>query len=279
MLEDNPKSNKDDIKFQLDEPNDTVLSAIIPNNSDDVFTVVIDEPDFLPINFLQKGLILQKCVARILLPSGGCATGFLITPNLLITNNHVLPSREIARIAKFLFNYQDDVTDREELPSEYSANAEIYYSNSRMDCDFAIVGISGNPGNQWGYTSLLSHVQTEVGKNCIIIQIPEGMRKQIVIHNSIIVEFGPRVLKYTADAVSGSSGSPIFDDFWRLIGVHQSEGDLKENPTVGLRKYKNNRGIPIQIIMDELKLHSHLADVQNILKDLENSTNPPAPNG
>lgn len=191
----------------------------------------------------------------------------------MITNNHVLPSREIAGIAKFQFNYQEDANGREEILTEYSADTGIYYSTNRVDCDFAIVGVSGNPGNQWGYTSLLHHEQPELNKNCIIIQIPEGMRKQIVIHNSIVVEISRSGMKYTSDALSGSSGSPIFDDFWRLIGLHQTEGDLRANPTVGVREYKNNRGIPIRTIMNDLRLHSSLEDVQKILRELENSSN------
>lgn len=50
-----------------------------------------------PVNYLERGALAARAVARILIrqPNGrqyGWGTGFLIAPQVLITNNHVLPA-------------------------------------------------------------------------------------------------------------------------------------------------------------------------------------------
>ena len=47
-----------------------------------------------PIGFLSRGLAASKSVGRVVLADGSSGSGFLIKGNILITNNHVLPSKD-----------------------------------------------------------------------------------------------------------------------------------------------------------------------------------------
>ncbi len=54
----------------------------------------------------------SKAVVRIR-TSEGLGTGFMIAPDLLMTNNHVIQSQEIAEKSDFSFNYQLDIKGKE----------------------------------------------------------------------------------------------------------------------------------------------------------------------
>lgn len=62
--------------------------------------VVVGARDFLSIEFLERGLLASRSVGRVLVSSGSGlkarGTGFLVAPGLLLTNHHVLTSRELA---------------------------------------------------------------------------------------------------------------------------------------------------------------------------------------
>lgn len=55
-----------------------------------------------------------------------------------------------------------------------------------------------------------------------IIQHPRGRRKEIVLSNNRLKEMSPDYLEYTADIDFSSSGSPVFNQQWQLVGLHRS---------------------------------------------------------
>ncbi|MGI9545895.1 MAG: trypsin-like serine peptidase, partial [Flavobacteriaceae bacterium] len=72
---------------------------------------VIGGDDFLGIDFLELGLAVSRSVCKVNIfrspgRSAGSGSGFLIGPNLVMTNNHVLPSEDLARFSILEFDYQ-----------------------------------------------------------------------------------------------------------------------------------------------------------------------------
>lgn len=63
------------------------------------------QPTFLPIHFLEQGMVCARAVAKIRSPLG-VGTGFLIRKDLLLTNNHVIGSAEQAKNSTAWFNFQ-----------------------------------------------------------------------------------------------------------------------------------------------------------------------------
>ena len=55
-----------------------------------------------------------------------------------------------------------------------------------------------------------------------IIQHPRGRRKEIVLSNNRLKKMSPDYLEYTADIDFSSSGSPVFNQQWQLVGLHRS---------------------------------------------------------
>jgi len=68
----------------------------------------IEEPDFLPVHFLECGWNFSKPVARVQIPGYWWGSGFLVSRSLFMTNNHVIPNEDIGSLAEAEFNYQLD---------------------------------------------------------------------------------------------------------------------------------------------------------------------------
>ena len=82
-----------------------------------------------------------------------------------------------------------------------------------------------------------------VGDRVLIIQHPSGGPKQIGLYHNTVAYVGPNRLQYLTDTMPGSSGSPVFDNDWSLVGVHHSGGHLRD-PGTNNTHYRNE-GIPL----------------------------------
>ena len=64
-----------------------------------------------------------------------------------------------------------------------------------------------------------------------------------------IVSIHETVVRYTTDTEPGSSGSPVFNNSWRLIALHHAAGE--QDPGTG--QWINNEGVRIDKVIDHLK--------------------------
>jgi V8-like Glu-specific endopeptidase len=72
------------------------------------------------------------------------------------------------------------------------------------------------------------------GQSVSIIQHPKGNRKEIVLYGNRVQAVYQDFIQYETDAEPGSSGSPIFNEQWQLVGLHHSVLiDAEENEVVG----------------------------------------------
>src|SRR3712207_1750826 len=74
---------------------------------------ILGKNDLFPISYLQTGLNISKAICRISIRDNrgvvvGYGTGFLVSPHILLTNNHVIRSQQVAFYSLAEFNYQDD---------------------------------------------------------------------------------------------------------------------------------------------------------------------------
>lgn len=86
---------------------------LINRNDPNALERLVGSRDIVSINFFERGLEAAKSVCRIKVlarpatPSD-YGTGFLITPGLLLTNNHVLPNAKTANRSLAEFGYELD---------------------------------------------------------------------------------------------------------------------------------------------------------------------------
>jgi endonuclease G len=170
----------------------------------------------------------------------GFGTGFLLGNDWLMTNNHVLPSKAMASQATAEFNYEEDSSGRLLPVAAYQLDAGSFVTDVELDC--SLVRVSANAGDRplddWGALVLAGDGAIELGDHVTIVQHPNGGVKQICLTaNEVVNTFGPH-LHYMTDTMPGSSGSPVFDDTWRVIALHHAGGELRRNDA-GEKIYAN----------------------------------------
>jgi V8-like Glu-specific endopeptidase len=94
------------------------------------------------------------------------------------------------------------------------------------------------------------------GEPVFIVQHPQGGQKKIVLFNNRVQNVSQNFLQYEADADFGSSGSPILNARWQLVGLHHAalvkwrEDDIEVEGNLGIRTcaivkhLEANRGQP-----------------------------------
>ena len=190
---------------------------------------IIGSSDLFDINYLELAIAVGRGVARIEI-GGARATGFLVGPGLLMTNNHVLKDEADAGRALAQFDYQDNASG-ELLPrQDFRLNPGKFFLTDKV-LDFTIVGVDDTSlrnralsGYPW--VRLIAELgKAEKGDDVNIIQHPRGGLKQIAFRRNEVIEIpdGQKdFLYYTTDTEPGSSGSPCFNDQWELIALHHS---------------------------------------------------------
>lgn len=229
----------------------------------------------------------------------GFATGFLVSPTLLMTNWHVFPDVGSAQGtgANFLHDFDGQgiavgVTFRIDAERFYAADERL---------DFAIVAIEPEPVVRGGVTSSaelgtigLSGAPAKVliGQGIDLVEYPDGDAKKFVTQNNRLLDIlDEGFLHYESDTLEGSSGSPAFSEQWELVAVHHAGiPEVRDGEIIDIRgnvwtddlpddqiHWIANEGVRISAITGALSA-MQLADPRQagILKDFLASTTDPA---
>jgi endonuclease G len=194
---------------------------------------VIKGDDTLDINYLERGVIASRAVCRININSAegeeGFGTGFLIAPQVLITNNHVLPNVNYIENSYAEFNYQKGIDDLPLPVSIFRFNpSKLFYTNEELDYSIVWVDAESAEGTSFlqdfGYLVLNPHLgKTKEGNYVSIIQHPDGKIKKVALRQNEVTNLSlPKFIRYVTDTKSGSSGAPVFNDKWEVVAVHHA---------------------------------------------------------
>jgi V8-like Glu-specific endopeptidase len=204
-----------------------------------------------PVAFLSAAVAVARCVAYVGVTSGAqswSGTGFLVGPDLLLTNNHVLPRADLALRTVFRFNFQDDADGRPERHDDYTGAPGGVFHTSK-DMDYTLVQLTGRPGHRWGYLPLGAETPA-VGDRVNTVQHPGGQPKQIAMRDNVVEYVGGGVVQYVTSTLPGSSGAPVLTDEWRVCAVHHASGSVRE-PTTS-RTFFRNEGVMVSAILRDL---------------------------
>jgi V8-like Glu-specific endopeptidase len=172
-----------------------------------------------------------------------------------MTNHHVLSEPEVAAESHAQFNFQEDAFGRLQESVRYrllgdGLRADLYL-------DFSLVRIQPEDSlpalESWGTLALTADPPPGVGEHVTIIQHPEGGAKQIALTANQVVNVFEHRLQYTTDTLPGSSGSPVFNDDWKVVALHHAGGNLVTNQR-GDRMFANE-GILMAKILERLKVY------------------------
>lgn len=216
----------------------------------DVEEKIIGEDTLRHIYILNLALEAEKAVVHLRTPSG-MGTGFAIAPNLLMTNNHVIPSRETAEQTEYTFNYQLDINGKEcQIQTVQALPEGAFYTNAELD--YTIITLKDAPN--FGNPLILKNQQMRQDDRVAIIQHPGGHLKKISMQNNFVAYADNEVVQYTTSTLPGSSGSPVFDNEFKVVAIHHSGGMLPEPSTQ--RRYLRNAGTSMIAVLKDLQTNA-----------------------
>jgi endonuclease G len=155
----------------------------------------------------------------------GLATGFLVSPDLILTNWHVIPERSCAE--GLYANFGHERTERGTAAGSLFALQPDRFFTANERLDFALVAVAPDGPN----AALLRNVppirligttgKIRTGDPMHVIQHPGGGPRQYAVQNNRLVDvLDAGFLHYESDTLQGSSGSPVFNTHWELVALH-----------------------------------------------------------
>uniref|UniRef100_UPI0015F02C8F trypsin-like serine peptidase n=1 Tax=Streptomyces sp. WELS2 TaxID=2749435 RepID=UPI0015F02C8F len=182
------------------------------------------------VAFLEGGYLAARSIGRLRVrtPEGGhYGTGFMVSPSLLLTNNHVLRSPEEAAHAVVEFDFQAGVDGRPLVPVAFRIDPHGFFATDR-ELDFTVVAVAERDQEDarladFGWLPLDgAQGKVIIGELVNIIQHPNGEPKQLALRENQIVDLLGLFVHYVTDTAPGSSGSPVFNDQWEVVALHHS---------------------------------------------------------
>jgi endonuclease G, mitochondrial len=263
---------------------------------------ILGQRDLMSISYLEYGLKVSRSICRIILRnrSGrviGYGTGCMVSPNLLLTNNHVLSSVEETIPALAEFNYQSSIDGQMLQSSAYELDPITFFITNKH-LDYSLVAVKEKLDaflvGDFGWNPLIEEQgKVIIGEYVNIIQHPGGEPKQVALRENQLVDVLDDFLHYQTDTAPGSSGSPVFNDQWEVVGLHHSgvpKMDDQGNyiaidgsiwtPGMGEDRlaWLANEGVRISQIIKDIKNQQNLSPVQRSLRsELFDGSQPPVP--
>ncbi len=272
---------------------------------------IIGRNELLAIRYLDAGRIAGRAVTRVVIRSSsgavlGYGTGSMISPSLIMTNNHVLDSAGRAGNAIVEFNYQLGLDGREQPGIPFRLRPDVFFTTSpEEELDLTIVAVSDVEDassstrlSTFGFNPLsASEGEILAGESVSVIQHPGGDLKQIALRENRVLRFPStedRFLYYETDTTPGSSGAPVFNDQWEVVALHHSgfperdsqgrilttDGQLWREEMGDERiHWIANEGIRVVAIREHLSELGGLSSAQGALRDraLNPQPIPPGP--
>lgn len=192
---------------------------------------ILGSNDFITSSFALKAAALTSAVGKLEVNMSNVGTwsgtGFLISKNLLMTNNHVLATPEEAASATLLLDYSYSSEEEERNAIRYALRPDQFFITSDAnDLDYTIVAVDvPDEGLRRPWFQLIGGSgKALLGDSVNIIQHPDGRRQEIVVRNSAVtfVDDAKDYVYYEADTEGGSSGSPVCNDQWQLAFLHHA---------------------------------------------------------
>lgn len=207
----------------------------------DTHEKIIGSNDLVPVWFLDRARELARAVGLVRLADGTAGSGFLVSRDLVLTNNHVAPSAAAMHGASLILNFETTAAGTD-APVHTVAFAADRGFVTDITHDWSLVRLGVAPGEEWGVIPV-EPCDVVVGAAVYIIQHPGGATKHIALGDNRVTFVGDGRVQYLTDTLPGSSGSPVFDRALRLVALHHSGGYLRE-PGSKTRLFRNE-GIAI----------------------------------
>ena len=229
---------------------------------------ILFEDDMLPYGYLEAGYAAGRAVARLRTPryESGTATGkkywgtgWLLTESLLITNHHVFNARDDYQPAASTDDFRQQAMKTAVQFDVDSANADTDPTPVKellhwdADLDYAVVRVPPQARRPLPLEPQAFFVKPNEVAPLNIIQHPNGQSKRIAIRNNLATTAASiDQIRYFTSTLGGSSGSPILNDEWKVVGIHRGSIGVKVLNFQGKTTAMINVGSKITSVLDRL---------------------------
>jgi len=186
---------------------------------------IVGEDTLKPIAYLRKALRAADAVVRVAVRQGPGlpvkhGTGFLIAPDLMLTNHHIVRDATEAPRTEVSFFYEFDIDGRkrDEVTIGTAPDRPLLFTDA--DLDVSLVRLHGAP--PLPHYLPLRRALLRRDQRVAIIQHPGGFLKTVSMQNNLVAAADEVIVQYYTSTQGGSSGSPVFDDDFNVVAVHHS---------------------------------------------------------
>ena len=220
---------------------------------------------FLSLDWYRTGLERCACVARISrrMSSRGAGTGFLLNGKnihaslgdelYVLTNSHVVsPTPEVS----FALLPEEAEVTFESLPGANEcrwAIKKVVFTSPIRELDATLLQLDRPIEGVTGYPIAPSLPRLDSERRTYIIGHPQGGGLSFSMQDNLLLDWDEHRVHYRTPTEPGSSGSPVFDDQWRLIALHHAgKADMRKLHGQ-LGTYEANEGINIEAIVAAIR--------------------------
>ena len=223
----------------LDAPTDAGNESVepageqSPGDKPELERILASSSTLLSVSFLQRGIEVSSGVLLVVARRDHhrwLGTAFRVGPRHVLTNHHVVEDQQFGRAESIdlVPHYQQawggdyrHYSDFEHIKALGKVVAEEKADDPAAR-DWALIELPQDLPKEIFTISLSTASVPQVDGRAYIIQHPAGQPKQVGLNRNLIKHVDEHIIKYLTDTEGGSSGSPIFDDQWRLIGIHHA---------------------------------------------------------
>jgi Trypsin-like peptidase domain/Effector-associated domain 1 len=219
--------------------------------------IVAESDTLVGIAFLSTGVLRSRSICRITATFGPdramYGTAALIGPDLLLTNHHVLHDwdrgGQSATAVEAWFDYELGEAGNPRIRTVVPCDA-VTITGDRIN-DWSIARTAQAPPPDAEVLPLGGAPVPRKDDYVFIIQHPEGLPKMIGLSHNLVRYVDENVLQYWTDTKTGSSGAPVFNTDWQVVGLHHRWVPAPKGDGVAYR----NQGRRIERVIEGLQQH------------------------
>jgi len=240
-----------------------VIDDILTNKS---YEGIFGEERFKNLQWLRTGFERAKCVCKFTDQFDETfGTGFLVRSKdlqlsidddwVILTNSHVISNEEREQRGNPKARPPENVLVQFEAcvnPERKFKIDRILKSSPRELLDFSVLTLSEHVDFSDPYPVADNLPLLEDNQRIYIIGHPRGGQLSFSLYDNMIIDYETPKIHYRSPTLGGSSGSPVFNQEWGLIGLHHAGGTGvgKLNGKPGT--YSANEGVWIKSIISAI---------------------------